>query len=108
MCSDRGDSEDAGHWVEQGHVFGTDERQTLRAVMVHHLGDAGKDAAALVQGVAVFFGLSDDDVNATLARPDSQRRGEEEEEKAGSFTDAIRLPVYCPYQLINYSVITTV
>lgn len=76
-------------------MFGTDERQTLRAVMVHHLGDAGKDAAALVQGVAVFFGLSDDDVNATLARPDSQRRGEEEEEeeeKAGSFTDAIRLP----------------
>lgn len=110
MCSDRGDSEDAGHWVEQGHVFCTDERQTLRAVMVHHLGDAGKDAAALVQGVTVFFGLSDDDVNATLARPDSQRREEEEEEeeKAALLMTSRFLPVYCPYQQIHYSVITTV
>lgn len=61
--------------MEQSHVFGTVERQTLSAVMVHHLGDAGKHAAALVQGVAVLFGLGDDDVNTALAGPNSQRRG---------------------------------
>lgn len=60
---------DARHWVQQGHVLGTVERQTLSAVVVHHLWDAGKHAAALVQGVAVFFGLGDNDVYAALARP---------------------------------------
>lgn len=57
-------------------MLGTIERQTLSAVMVHHLRDAGKHTAALVQGVAVFFSLSDDDVNAALARP---RRTEEQQ-----------------------------
>lgn len=78
MCGDRGESVDAGHRVEQGHVLGPVERQTLSAVMVHHLGDAGEDAAALVQGVAVFFSLSHDDVDAALARPNAHRREEEE------------------------------
>lgn len=70
--------------MEQGHVFGPGERQALRAVMVHHLWDAGKHTAALVQGVAVSFGLSHDDVNAAVARPKSGRRegGEGEERQA--------------------------
>lgn len=50
-------------------MLGTVERQTLSAVVVHHLRDAGKHAAALVQGVAVFFGLGDNDMHAALARP---------------------------------------
>lgn len=50
-------------------MLSASERQTLGAVMVHHFRDAGKHAAALVQGVAVFFSLSNDDVNAALARP---------------------------------------
>lgn len=81
MCSDDGDSVQARHRVEQGHVFGPRERQTLSAVMVHHLRDAGEHTAALVQGVAVLFSLSHDDVNAALARPNSPRRegGEEED-----------------------------
>lgn len=85
MCGGRGESVDAGHRVEQGHVLGPVERQALSAVMVHHLRDAGEDAAALVQGVAVFFSLSHDDVHAALARPDSP--GREEGEK----TDVYRL-----------------
>lgn len=93
MCSDRGESVEARHWVEQGHVFGASERQALSAVMVHHLGDAGKHAAALVQGVAVFFGLSNNDVNAALARPISQRREEEEEETVSASLSA---PSHCP------------
>lgn len=70
------ESVDARHWVQQGHVLGAIERQTLSAVMVHHLWDAGEHAAALVQGVAVFFGLGNNDMNATLARPESHT-GEE-------------------------------
>lgn len=95
MCGDRGESVDAGHRVEQGHVLGPIERQTLRAVMVHHLGDAGEDAAALVQGVAVFFSLRHDDVDAALARPNAHSREEEEEEeeKTDRFTDCSRLSV---------------
>lgn len=70
-------SVDARHWVQQRHVLSAVERQTLSAVMVHHLWDAGEHAAALVQGVAVFFGLSHDDVNAALTCPDTgeSRRG---------------------------------
>lgn len=77
MCSDCGESVNAGHWVEQGHALGAGERQTPSAVMVHHLRDAGKHTAALVQGVAVPFSLSHDDVDAALARPGSaeERRG---------------------------------
>lgn len=68
---------DARHRVQQSHVLGAVERQTLSAVVVHHLWDAGEHAAALVQGVAVFFGLSDNDMNAALARPEfPQRKGE--------------------------------
>lgn len=93
MCCDSGESVNARHWVEQGHVFGTVERQTLGAVMVHHLRDAGKHTAALVQGVAVFFSLSDDDVNAALARPSSQRRGGGEEEQPHS----VRLSISSEY-----------
>lgn len=63
-------SVDAMHWVHQGHVLGAVERQTLGAVVVHHLWDAGEHAATLVQGVAVFFGLGDNDVNAALACPE--------------------------------------
>lgn len=70
------DSVDARHWVQQSHVLGAVERQTLGAVMVHHLWDAGENTAALVQGVAVFFSLGDNDMNAALARPESHR-GEE-------------------------------
>lgn len=92
MCGDRGESVDAGHRVQQGHVLGPIERQTLSAVMVHHLGDAGEDAAALVQGVAVFLSLSHDDVDAALARPNSHRR-EEEEEKTDLPTAAGSLSV---------------
>lgn len=47
------------------------ERQALSTVVVHHLWDAGEHAAALVQGVAVFFCLGHNDVNAALARPES-------------------------------------
>lgn len=83
MCSASGD---ARHWVEQGHAFGSSERQALGAVMVHHLGDAGKHAAALVQGVGVFLRLSHDDVNAALARPNSQRREGGREEKRSNHT----------------------
>lgn len=67
---------DAGHWVQQSHVLSTVERQTLSAVVVHHLWDAGEHAAALVKGVAVLFGLGDDYVNAALACPESCRRQE--------------------------------
>lgn len=67
---------DARHRVQQSHVLGAVERQALGAVVVHHLWDAGEHAAALVQGVAVLFGLGHDDVNAALARPESHRRGQ--------------------------------
>lgn len=63
-------SVDTRHWVQQGHVLGPVERQTLSAVVVHHLWDAGEHAAALIQGEAVFFGLSNNDVNAALAGPE--------------------------------------
>lgn len=57
-------------------MLSTVERQALSTVVVHHLWDAGEHAAALVQGVAVFFCLGHNDVNAALARPESvcQRR----------------------------------
>lgn len=58
---------DARHWVQQGHVLCAVERQTLSTVVMHHLWDAGEHAAALVQGVAVFFGLGNNDMNAALA-----------------------------------------
>lgn len=64
---------DARHWVQQSHVLGAVERQTLSAVMVHHLWDAGEHAAALVQGVAVLLGLGNNDMNTALARPESHR-----------------------------------
>ena len=67
----RVESVDARHWVQQGHVLGAVERQTLSAVMMHHLWDAGEHAAALVQGVAVLFGLGNNDMNAALACPES-------------------------------------
>lgn len=67
------ESVDARHWVQQSHVLGAVERQTLSAVVVHHLWDAGEHAAALVQGVAVFFGLGNNDMNAPLACPESYR-----------------------------------
>lgn len=80
-------------------MFGTSERQTLSAVMVHHLRDAGKHTAALVQGVAVLFSLSHDDVHAALARPNSQgkrrrrrkEKGEGEGEGEGEEADNVRL-----------------
>jgi len=67
---------DARHWVQQGHVLCAVERQALRAVVVHHLWDTGEHTAALVQGVAAFFGLSNHDVDAALACPESHT-GEE-------------------------------
>lgn len=66
----------ARHRVQQGHVLGAVERQTLGAVVMHHLWDAGEHTAALVQGVAVLFGLGDDDVNAALARPGETRNNQ--------------------------------
>lgn len=67
-------SVDSRHGVKQGHVFGAIERQPLSAVVMHHLRDAGKHTAALVQRESVFFSLSHDDVNAALTRPETQRR----------------------------------
>lgn len=64
---------DARHWVQQGHVLCAVERQTLSTVVMHHLWDAGEHAAALVQGVAVFFGLGNNDMNAALACSESHR-----------------------------------
>lgn len=49
-------------------MFGPVERQSLCAVVVHHLRDAGENTAALVQSEAVLFGLSHDDVDTPLAR----------------------------------------
>lgn len=49
------------------------ERQTLSAVVVHHLWDAGEHTATLVQGVAIFFGLGNNDMNTALARPESNK-----------------------------------
>lgn len=57
-------------------MFSAIERQALSAVVVHHLWDAGEHTAALVQGVAIFFGLSNNDMNAALARSESHT-GEE-------------------------------
>lgn len=57
------------HGVLQGHVLGPGERQPVCAVVVHQLGDAGEDAAALVQRVAqalAALGLSNDDVDTAL------------------------------------------
>lgn len=67
------ESVDARHWMQQSHVLSAVERQTPGAVVMHHLWDAGEHAAALVQGVTVFFGLGNNDVNAALARPESHR-----------------------------------
>lgn len=44
--------------------------------MVHHLWDAGEDTATLVQGVAIFFGLGNNDMDAALARPESHKERE--------------------------------
>lgn len=85
------ESLDARHWVQQGHVLGAIERQALVAVVMHHLRDAGEHAAALVQGVAVLFGLGDDNVDAALARPESHGgndTGDENHSRSG---------VFCPF-----------
>ena len=55
--------------MHQGHVIGAGEGQRLAAVVVHHLGDAGESAAALVQRVAALLRLRHDDVHTTLIRP---------------------------------------
>lgn len=70
------ESVDARHRMQQSHVLSAVERQTLSAVVVNHLWDAREHAAALVQGVAVLFGLGNNDMNTTLACPESHR-GEE-------------------------------
>lgn len=61
------------HGVLQGHVLGPIKRQLLGAIVVNNLRNAGKHAAALVQRVAVLFGLSHDDVHTTLAGLESNR-----------------------------------
>ena len=50
-------------------MLGVVEGQLAGGVVVHHLGDAGEYAAALVQGEAALLGLRYDDVNAPLAGP---------------------------------------
>lgn len=73
--------------MQQGHVLGAVERQALVAVVMHHLRDAGEHAAALVQGVAVLFGLGDDNVDAALARPGSHEGNDTgDENQPTSFT----------------------
>lgn len=73
--------------MQQGHVLGAVERQALVAVVMHHLRDAGEHAAALVQGVAVLFGLGDDNVDAALARPGSHGGNDKgDENQPTSFT----------------------
>lgn len=49
------------------------ERQSLSAVVVHHLWDAGEHTATLVQGVAIFFGLGNNNMNTALACPKSHK-----------------------------------
>lgn len=57
----------AWHGVQQGHVLGPIERQPLSAVVVHHLWNAGKHTATLVQRVAILLCLGNNDVNTALA-----------------------------------------
>lgn len=63
---------DAMHRVQQGHVLGTVEWQPLSTVVMDHLWDAGEHTAALVQGVAIFFGLGNHDMNTALTCSESQ------------------------------------
>ena len=55
-------------------MLGSGERQPLGAIVVHHLWYAGEHTAALVQCVAVLFGLGHDDVHTALARPGKETR----------------------------------
>lgn len=75
------ESVDARHWVQQGHVLCSVERQTLSGVVVHHLWDAGEHAAALIQGVAIFFRLGNNYMNASLTGPDSHTHTHTQERK---------------------------
>lgn len=57
----------------QGHVLCSSERQSVCAVVVDQLGDAGEDAATLVQGEAQTLNalsLGHDDVHTALTGPD--------------------------------------
>lgn len=61
-----------GHSVLQGHVLRSSERQSVRAVVVDQLRDAGEDTATLIQRVAqalTALSVGDDDVHAALTRP---------------------------------------
>lgn len=75
--------------MQQSHVLSAVERQAAGAVVVHHLWDVGEHAAALVQSVAVLFGLGHNDVDASLARPESRggqgRREDRYDDDPGGF-----------------------
>lgn len=61
-----------GHGVLQGHVLCSSEGQSVRAVVVDQLGDAGEDTAALIQCEAQTFSalcLRHNDVHTTLTCP---------------------------------------
>lgn len=55
--------------MQQGHVLGSGERQSVSAVVVDQLRDIGEDAATLIQRVAqalTALSLSHNDVHAAL------------------------------------------
>lgn len=54
------------------------ERQLLIGVIVYHFGDAVKDRTGLVQRVLVVFGLSHDDVDASLTSPGTKQKSRRE------------------------------
>lgn len=61
------------HGMEQGHMLGAFEGQLLGGVVVHHFRDAAKHGAGLVQRVLVVFGLGHDDVDTSLAGPETEQ-----------------------------------
>lgn len=68
-----------GHWMLQGHMLCSCERQSVCAVVADQLRDAGEDTAALVQCVAqafATFSLGYNDVDTTLTGPVKEKEKE--------------------------------
>ena len=68
-----------GHRMQQGHVLGSSERQSVCAVVVDQLRDAGEDAATLIQCVAqalAALSLGHNDVHTTLTGSGGKRQKE--------------------------------
>lgn len=92
-----------GHRVLQGHVLGSCEGQSVSAVVVHQFGDAGKDAAALVQRVAqalAAFSLCHDDVHTALTGPNGA--GQRLDLNTCRFAHFIKLQILIFDQLIKF------